>query len=158
MRAGVVGAPVHYVSDEIRRVRGILGIGAVLLAVLAVACGDGGPVAPTAPTPVSAPLSDSWLGWFTSVSTGHKTATMTLFHVGSVVTGFLTLFGPDDSISGNLTGGVVGATALLTFRPTDAARCSMSIVAIVSGTTLEGTWSTLDCGTKDLGTFRLTRQ
>ena len=91
MRAGVVGAPVHYVSDEIRRVRGILGIGAVLLAVLAVACGDGGPVAPTTPTPVSAPLSDSWLGWFTSVSTGHKTATMTLFHVGSVVTGFLTL-------------------------------------------------------------------
>ena len=126
--------------------------------VLAVACGDGGPAAPTTPTPVSAPLSGSWLGWFTSVSTGHKTAVATLFPVGSVITGFLTLFNPDESMSGDLTGGVVGATALLTFRPTDAARCSMSIVVIVSSTTLEGTWSTLDCGMEDLGTFRLTRQ
>ena len=130
-------------------------IGAVLLAVLVAACDEFGLLIPTGPSGES--LDGSWMGWFTSVSAGTRTATATLFQTGSVVGGIWTIFDTDGSISGDLFGSVVGSTAVLTLRPTSSDGCSMSIVATVTRTTLEGTWSSADCDTRDTGTFRLFR-
>lgn len=130
--------------------------GAVVLAVLAGSCGDGGLVVPVAPSGPS--LEGTWLGWFSSVSTGLRPATMTVFQAGPAVSGFWTTFEAGRTASGNLTGTVAGSTAFLTLRPYDAGGCSMSMVVIVTDERLEGTWSTLDCGSEDAGVFQLTPQ
>ena len=130
---------------------------AALLAVLATGC-DGLVVSPALP---SGPLAGAWVGWFSSISTGLKTASVTLFHTGSVVSGFWTILDPvnNESMFGELVGTEVGSTALLTLQRTDSDGCSLEVVALVTSTALEGTWSTPDaCGMQDVGTFRLTRQ
>lgn len=137
-------------------------LGGVLLVVSVIAC-DGGLVLPTAPSAggssAGGSLAGTWTGWFSSVTTGNKTVTVTIFQIGSVVTGFWTMFDFDDSsMSGNLTGGLVGSTAVLTLRPTNLGACSMSVAARVAGATLEGGWSMIECETEDVGTFRLSRQ
>lgn len=136
-------------------------LGVVLLVVSVIAC-DGGLVPPTAPSfggsLAGGSLAGTWTGWFSSVTTGNKTVTVTIFQLGSVVTGFWTMFDFDDSsMSGDLTGGIVGSTAVLTLRPTDLGACSMSVAARVVGATLEGSWSMLECETGDAGTFQLSR-
>lgn len=131
-------------------------LGVVLLAALAAACGEGGSLLPTGPS--SASLAGTWMGWFSSVTTGTRTTTATLFQVGSVITGFWTIFDRGGSISGDFIGSVVGTTALLTLRPTSSPGCSLSVVAIIGNDRLEGSWSTTDCNTRDVGTFSLTRQ
>ncbi len=128
----------------------------MLLAVLAAGCGEGGLGLSAGPSGVS--LAGTWSGWFSSITTGTRTTRATLFQVGSVLTGFWTFFYMNGTISGDLTGSVVGSTALLTLRPTSSSGCSLSVVAIIGNDRLEGSWSTTDCDTRDVGTFSLTRQ
>ena len=129
----------------------------VLLAGLVAACGENGFPVPTAPSDDS--LHGTWIGWFSSITTGTRTVTATLFQVGSVISGFWTIVDTSGVMSGNLTGSVVGSTALLTLHQTVSAGCSLSVIAIVtSATRLEGSWSSIDCEPRDVGTFRLTRE
>ena len=83
---------------------------------------------------------------------------MTLVQSGPAVTGFWTIFKADGPVSGNLTGTMAGSTALLTLRPYTPGACVISVVALVRSMRLEGTWSTRDCGTEDVGTFVLNSQ
>ena len=128
----------------------------LLLAVVVAACGDGGTAIPTLSSVPS--LGQAWVGWFASLSGGTRTATMTLFQVGPALTGFWTIFEADGPASGDLTGTVVGSTALLMLRPYAPGACPISVVALVRSTRLEGTWSTRDCGTEVVGTFILNGQ
>ena len=128
---------------------------AVLLAVLAAGCGEGGLGLSAGPSGAS--LEGMWSGWFSSITTGTRTTRATLFQVGSVVTGFWTFFYMNGTISGDLTGSVVGSTVLLTMRPTSSSGCSLSVVGSIRNDRLEGSWSTTDCDTRDVGTFSLTR-
>ena len=131
------------------------------MAALASGCGEDGlalPTSPSSPSLSGTSLSGTWGGWFTSPSAGIRTATVTLFHVGPVVSGVWTIFDVEGSAAGVITGTVVGSTALLTLQPTDSDGCPQLIVARFWSTTLEGTWSTPDCETQSLGTFRLMRQ
>lgn len=129
----------------------------VLLALLAGSCGEDGPTLPTVPSGPS--LDGTWLGWFSSVSAGLRTATVTFFQTGVVLSGFWTIFENDGSTSGTLTGTVVGSTVLLTLQPYDTAECSISmVVAIATATRMEGTWQTRDCGMALAGTFQFTPQ
>ncbi|MXY22922.1 MAG: hypothetical protein F4Y45_00145 [Acidobacteria bacterium] len=129
----------------------------VLLAVLAGSCGEFGPSIPTAPSGPS--LNGTWLGWFSSLSTEFRTATLTLLQTGFVLSGFWTVFEADGTRSGTLTGTVAGSTAILTLQPYDTAECSISmVVAIATTTRMEGTWETRDCAMAHTGTFRFTPQ
>lgn len=83
---------------------------------------------------------------------------MTLFQVGPALTGFWTIFEADGPASGNLTGTIVESTALLMLRPYAPGACTISVVALVRSTRLEGTWSKRDCGTEEVGTFILDGQ
>lgn len=149
-----------------RTARGILGaVGArtrwlryvVLLAVLAASCGEFGSTIPTAPSGPS--LNGTWLGWFSSLTTEFRTATVTLFQTGFVLSGFWTVFKPDGSTSGTVTGTVAGSTAILTLQPYDTAECSISmVVAIATTTRMEGSWQTRDCAMAHTGTFQFTPQ
>lgn len=128
----------------------------MLLAVLAAGCGEGGLGLSAGPSGAS--LAGTWAGWFSSITTGTRTTRATLFQVGSVITGFWTFFYMNGTISGDVSGSIVGSTALLTLRPYSSSECSLSVVAIIGNDRLEGTWSTTDCDTSDVGTFSLTRQ
>lgn len=134
----------------------------LLLAVVVAACGDGGTAIPTlsfVPSFSSVPsLGQAWVGWFASLSGGTRTATMTLFQVGPALTGFWTIFEAEGPASGDLTGTIVGSTALLTLRPYAPDACTTSVVALVRSMRLEGTWSRRDCGTEEVGTFILNGQ
>ena len=83
---------------------------------------------------------------------------MTLFQVGPALTGFWTIFEAEGPASGDLTGTIVGSTALLTLRPYAPDACTTSVVALVRSMRLEGTWSRRDCGTEEVGTFILNGQ
>ena len=105
-------------------------------------CGDGGTAVPTFLSDPS--LGRRWVGWFSSLSTGTRTATMTLVRSGPAVTGFWTIFEADGPVSGNLTGTMTGSTALPRLRPYTPGACAISVVALVRSMRLEGTWSTRD--------------
>lgn len=160
IRIGVAGAPapangppgrIHALGSSCRRLRAGL-----LLALVVTACGDGGTAVPTLPFAPS--LGQAWVGWFASLSGGTRTATMTLFQSGPALTGFWTVFEADGPASGDLTGSIVGSTALLTLRPYAPDACAVSVVALIRSTRLEGTWSTRDCGREEVGTFVLDGQ
>ena len=141
----------HILGSRCRRLTAGL-----LLALVVNACGDLGTAIPTLSSAPS--LRQSWVGWFASLSGGTRTATMTLFQVGPALTGFWTIFEADGPASGNLTGTVAGSTALLMLRPYAPGACTISVVALVRDMRLEGTWSTRDCGTEEVGTFVLNGQ
>ena len=141
----------HILGSRCRRLTAGL-----LLAVVVTACGDGGTAVPTLSSVPS--LGQAWVGWFASLSGGTRTAAMTLFQVGPALTGFWTIFEVEGPASGNLTGTIVGSTALLTLRPYDPDACTISVVALVQSMRLVGTWSTRDCGTEEVGTFILDGQ
>ncbi len=128
----------------------------LFLAFAVAACGDGGTAVPTFLSDPS--LGRTWVGWFSSLSAGTRTATMTLVQTGPAVTGFWTIFEADGPVSGNLTGTMAGTTALLALRPYAPDACVISVVALVRSMRLEGTWSTRDCGTENAGTFVLNGQ
>ena len=83
---------------------------------------------------------------------------MTLFQSGPALTGFWSVFEAGGPVSGNLTGSIVGSTALLALRPYTPGACEVSVVALVRSMRLEGTWSRRDCGTEEVGTFVLDGQ
>ncbi len=132
-------------------------LSAVLLAVLSGGCGENGLILPTVPSGPS--LSGTWLGWFSSVTAGFRTATVTFLQTGVVLHGFWTIFDMNGSTSGAVTGTVAGSTAILTLQPYDTEKCSISmVVAIATVARMEGTWQTVDCGMAATGTFRFTPQ
>ena len=128
----------------------------LLLALVVTACGDVGTALPM--LSYGSSPGQAWVGFFSSLSGGTRTATMTLFRSGPALTGFWTIFEADGPASGNLTGTIVGSTALLELRPYVPDACAIAVVALVRSMRLEGTWSKRDCGTEEVGTFMLNGQ
>ena len=127
---------------------------AVLLPALANACVEGGLGIPTTP---SGPSLGGGVGSFASTSGETRTATVTLNHWDSFLSGLCTMATARGTTSGDLTGTVIGSTAFLTLRRYDRAACRMSLVAAETTLQLAGTWSTLDCEHDKRRTFLLSR-
>ena len=109
---------------------------------------------------VSAPsLSGTWTGSATSTLTsvvGSVRATMT--QVGSSLSGTWSVNYPSvGTNSGTLGGTVTGSAVSVTLYPANPARCAQSMTATLRGSSLRGTWSTINCTVSASGSVSLTR-
>ena len=112
-------------------------------ALLTVGC-SGSDGTPTSPSSASS-LTGSWNGSVVSQLSGSGSARVTLNQNGSVVTGTWTASFPEGTDAGTVDGQVSGGSLQVMLNPGDPTNCPYRMTATVSGSTINGTYTSVHC-------------
>lgn len=120
-----------------------------------IACSN----SPTAPSYVS--VAGTWRG--TSADNligGGGQLAITLTQSGSSLSGTWSSVWPNpaNNNGGTFNGTATGAGVTGTLTPSNPSNCPTSATAMVSGSTMSGTYATISCSVADTGSFTLTKQ
>jgi hypothetical protein len=130
----------------------------IAAAALLAACS-----AKSSTAPANGDIAGSWSGSITDGLLGSGTLSLTLAQSGDSVTGtWSTTFSDTTHDTGGLVAGnVSGSTLSIQLRPLSPSTCQygpFDVTASVTGTSMSGTYSTVQCAAEDGGTLSATIQ
>ena len=129
----------------------------VALALIVSACSGDSPTSPTGSSTAS--VQGTWSGTITNSEYGGRgPARVTVSQTGSSLSGTWYAMGPYGADSGSLTGSVSGSAVSITLSPSDPTNCPTKVTAIVSGTSMSGTYAAFNCAAPLSGGVTLTKQ
>ena len=109
---------------------------------------------------ISAPsLTGTWTGSATSTLTSVVgSVRATVIQVGSSLSGTWSVNYPSvGTNSGTLSGTVTGSAVSVTLYPADPTSCLQAVTATLRGSSMRGTWSTVNCTVSDSGSISLNK-
>lgn len=120
---------------------------------VAIGCGDDNPLAPSA-----SDVSGTWSGSITSGSSKPPMRLTLQQRSNTEVTGTWASENPDGGVGGSLGGTVNGAVINVSMYDQQQGTCRMDLTAKMSGTSLTGTYTTVNCAAPGAGSVDLTKK
>jgi hypothetical protein len=113
----------------------------------------------TACSSPSGKLAGNWSGQLASSIAGTGNVAASLTQDGSKVGGTWssTFANPSNNNSGTVKGSISGSSVSLTLTSGNAFACGSQVTSTLSGNTLAGTYTTVNCSVADGGVFQLSK-